>query len=44
MRHPHLALRKAGESDRPPGKGARTKKADRDPKEFRRAQAKRLDA
>ena len=44
MRQSHLPLRKAGGSDRPPGRGARTKKADRDPKEFRRAQVKRLDA
>ena len=44
MRHSHLTLRKAGESDRPPGSGPRTKKADRDPKEFRRAQVKLLDA
>ena len=45
MRHSHLPLRKAGGSDRPPpGMGARTKKADRDPREFRCAQVKRLDA
>ena len=44
MRLDHLALRKAGESDRPPGRGPRPKKAERDPKEFCRAQAGRRDA
>lgn len=44
MRLDHLALRKAGESDRPPGRGPRTKKAERDPREFCRTQVKRLDA
>ena len=43
MRHSHLALRKAGELDRPPGRGVGPEKADRDPKEFRRAQVKLLD-
>lgn len=44
MRKPHLALRKAGESARPPGRGARPEKADRDPIEFCRMQARLLDA
>lgn len=44
MRQSHLALRKAGESDRPPGGAPRTKKADRDPKKFYDSQVKRLDA
>ena len=44
MRKPHLALRKAGESARPPGGGARPEKADRDPSEFCRMQAGLLDA
>jgi len=44
VRQDHLPLRKAGESDRPPASGFGPKKADRDPKEFCRAQARRLDA
>ena len=44
MRRPHLPLRKVGESDRPPGRGPRTRKARRDSEAFCRTQIRLLDA